>query len=111
MWKYIWGITFKEFLSTVRWADIFFFIFFLTMGYSLGSWFGLFIAWVFCYLMGRAEDGAVGDVWNEFPDEEYPPNTCSAGIEDCKICQRTYIHDHEFNLKYYQSLKWWNKII
>ncbi len=108
-WEYIFGITFKEFFSLIRWSTIVFLIVVPFVGYQIWGVVGGVGGWIFCYLMGQALDGAVADLWNEFPTEEYPPNTCSLGIEGCKICNNEY--SHEFNVKYQKSLKWYEKII
>lgn len=108
LWEYIWGITFNEFLSTVRWSTIVFGIISVMVGYIAFGWIGVLIGWVFFYLMARAQDGAVADLWNDFPKEEFPPNTCSAGIEDCAICSKTFTYGHEFNTEYDKKYrKWW----
>lgn len=44
-----------------------------------------------------------------YPEPEPPKNICSAGISDCQLCDNPY--SHEFNVKHYQSLKWWEKMI
>lgn len=108
-WEYIWGLPFKEFLSLVRWSTIVFMFISLIVGYAMFGWIGILIGWVFFYLMAQSDDGAVADVWNEFPPEEYPPNICSENISNCKICNNEY--EHSFNVKYEKSLKWWERIL
>lgn len=105
IWEYIWGIPFKEFLGTVRFSTIFFIIICLGIGYLTFGYIGILVGYAFAYLMGRAGDGAVADLWGEFYKEEYPPNTCSAKIENCKICDNEY--SHEFNETYERENRWW----
>jgi len=91
--------------NRIHWNTVYFVIIFYPLSYLILGKIGLVLAFIFNYI-GIKTCGFLG--YNP-PKEEYPPNVCSAGVEDCKICLNTYIHDHDFNVKYYQSLKWWEK--
>ena len=93
----------------IRWKELGFIIVLFVFFYIIFGWFGIILAPFFHYLMATMEGGAVGDIDNEYPAEEYPPNICSAGIEGCKICDNEY--EHTFNETYQNSLKWWDKML
>lgn len=96
--EYITEVSFAHFREIIKWGDIVFFLMSFIIFCKIFGWIGFIIAFIFIWLMGRLEGGAVGDLWGDYPKEEYPPNTCSAGIENCEICDNEYTH--EFNEKY-----------
>jgi hypothetical protein len=110
MYKYIFKVEFSEFLELIKWDEICFYILAFILFYGILNWIGIILYPFFIYLTGYLGDGACGEsgLQGYFPYEVYPPNTCSANIEDCQICDNPY--EHDFNLRYNENLKWWQKI-
>ena len=111
MWQYLFRVKFTEFLGMWKWDEICFYILAFILFYGIMGWIGI-VLWVL-FIAGLGEwlqGGMMGESGRYyFPTEEPPKNTCSAGIENCTICNNEYSHD--FNLRYEASLKWWEKII
>ncbi len=92
----------------IRFREIGFMIvlFFFCIG-MFGLWLGSLIGLAIHFLTAHLEGGAVADILGEFPKEKFPPNTCSADIKDCQICNNEYTH--EFNLEYDKGNRKWYK--
>ena len=104
-WKSQWQ-GFKEFL---RWDCLLFEVILFSVCILIWGWWGI-IPFLLVSSFFTANGGSWIDL-NVYPDKEYPPNTCSAGIKDCIICEKTYIHDHEFNVEYNEKYnKWYDRI-
>lgn len=100
--------TLYNLIDFIRWQELGYMIVSLTIFCIWLGWWGIIPFLALDYLL-HMEGGTVGDAFNEYPKEEFPPNTCSAGIKDCNVCNNTY--DHDFNVKYYKGLKWWEKML
>lgn len=96
----------KAFAGAIRWADLKFWCSAVVISYLLLGWIGVIIVLIMDYF--SLEVAAPFIFFDEMPEEIYE-RTCSAGIEDCKICGNEY--DHEFNVEYQKSLKWYQRII
>jgi len=93
-------------IDFIRWWELLFIVVVFIVFYTLFGWFGIILAPFFHYMMATIQGGAVADIFNEYPDEKFPPNKCSAGIRNCQICNNEY--SHEFNESYKVKRKWYN---
>ena len=93
----------------IRWYELGWIIVSFTFFYLVWGWWGILFAVILDWL-NHLEGGPCADAFDIYPDNEVKYNwKCSANIEDCKLCNNEY--DHEFNVKYNESLKWYEKII
>ncbi len=90
-------------IDFVRWRELFTLLALILIGFLLFKWIGILIGILVFSFSANLEGGAVADVFHEYPKEEFPPNTCSAGIEGCKLCNNEY--SHEFNEAYSRKFK------
>jgi hypothetical protein len=82
-------------IDFVRWEELGAMIAFIIVGYLFLGIIGAILGFIFNRLLGNWNGGIV---IGTFPEPEYPPNVCSAGIEGCQICNNPY--SHEFNSTY-----------
>lgn len=87
----------------IRWDCILFGVVMLGICLLFFKWWGIIV-----YLILNAGLTYEGGNWIDMNDysDKYPPNTCSASIKDCKICNNEY--NHEFNVEYERGKKWYN---
>ena len=93
-WKYC----FKHWWNDLIWWEalkVNFWVFLIS--FIVLRWWGIILAVIFLNLM-ELQGGPVANMHLNQPPPPVYNNKCSAGMEDCKICNNEY--NHEFNLKY-----------
>ena len=84
----------EKIVDFIRWKEVAYYVTMFTVLIVWLEWWGLLLAIVLDSL-NHLEGGPV--IYDD-TREEYPPNTCSAGVADCTICNNPY--SHEFNASY-----------
>ncbi len=108
--EYITGLTFKEFFLGIRWNEVAFVVIYPLISGLIWGRIGIILAVTSFIFFDKLF--IVGGPWiipegyMNFREEII--NKCSAGVEDCRICNNQY--SHEFNFNYEKSLRWYEKI-
>lgn len=106
LWEYIFGVSFKQFLEAWEWQNLLVTIFLCGFLFSfMGFW-----AIIPILIVSRDMEGGFASwIIFERPEETKEikeiQNKCSAGIENCKICDNEY--SHEFNIEYEKYNTWY----
>lgn len=102
-------ICWKAFLDCIRWYDLIFWTSAVIIGYLIWGWIGVIIVLLMDYF--SSEVSAPFIFHGDKQEKPIYHRKCSAGIENCKVCNNEY--DHEFNVKYNEKFrkKWYQKII
>ena len=104
------GTTFKEFFFSINKEEVVFVVMYPLISGLIWGRIGIILAVVSFIFFDKLF--IVGGSWiipEEYMDfGEEIINKCSAGVEDCRICNNEY--SHEFNFYYKKSLKWYQKI-
>ena len=95
----------ERIVDFIRWKELGYYVILFTVSYLFLGWWGIVLA----VIIDQLNHLQGGPVEGGYSQKEYPPNTCSAGIEGCRICDNEY--DHEWNEKWESQKKWYEKIL